>query len=295
MGFLGSKHKNPTKEFASDSYSGVEVRMPVYDIYPEVVGEVEGGSVLYLVQYSKDGDGKYAVIEASENDATIKSIMEQAAAGTLYDHPATIIGTQLQPLATKKNKSRNNRIVDLSGFLKSILEPSSVVYQNMNSNLYLSTTEHANDGWIFIIGVIFFGGTGVFLVVSAFLIRKKTIASLEEIYQAYPELQGNVENLTGLAEFYDASLKVILYKNHLITYFEGTQALDLRDVEQLYLVETRINRSLITNKVYQLCYIRKNAKKKQDMTLKTTKTVQEQLEELWDLISDKFPDIHIGI
>ena len=31
------------------------------------------------------------------------------------------------------------------------------------------------------------------------------------------------------------------------------------------------------------------------MTLKTTKTVQEQLEELWDLISDKFPDIHIGV
>ena len=295
MGFLGSKHKNPTKEFASDSYSGVEVRMPVYDIYPEVVGEVEGGSVVYLVQYSKDGDGKYAVIEASENDATIKSIMEQAAAGTLYDHPATIIGTQLQPLATKKNKSRNNRIVDLSGFLKSILEPSSVVYQNMNSNLYLSTTEHANDGWIFIIGVIFFGGTGVFLVVSAFLLRKKSIAAFEELYQAYPELQGNVENLTGLAEFYDESLKVILYKNHLITYFKGTQALDLRDVEQLYLVETRINRSLITNKVYQFCYVRKNAKKKQDMTLKTTKTVQEQLEELWDLISDKFPDIHIGV
>ena len=163
MGFLGNKHKNPTKEFASDSHSGVEVRMTVYDIYPEVVGEVEGGSVVYIVQYSKDGDGKYAVIEASENDATIKSIMEQAEAGTLYDYPATIIGTQLQPLATKKNKSRNNRIVDLSGFLKSILEPSSVVYQNMNSNLYLSTTEHANDGWIFIIGVIFFGGTGVFL------------------------------------------------------------------------------------------------------------------------------------
>ena len=290
MGFLGIKHKNPTKEFASDSYSGVEVRMPVYDIYPEVVGEVEGGSVVYLVQYSKDGDGKYAVIEASENDATIKSIMDQATAGTLYDHPATIIGTQLQPLATKKNKSRNNRIVDLSGFLKSILEPSSVVYQNMNSNLYLSTTEHANDGWIFIIGVIFFGGTGVFLVVSAFLIRKKTIASLEEIYQAYPELQGNVENMAGLAEFYDENLKVILYKNHLITYYKGTQALD-----HLYLVETKINKSLFSKKIYQFCYIRKNGKKKQDMVLKSTKTVREQLEELWDLISDKFPDIHIGI
>ena len=274
MGFLGSKHKNPTKEFASDSYSGVEVRMPVYDIYPEVVGEVEGGSVLYLVRYSKDEDGKYAVIEASENDATIKSIMEQAEAGTLYDHPATIIGTQLQPLATKKNKSRNNRIVDLSGFLKSILEPSSVLYQNMNSNLYLSTTEHANDGWIFIIGVIFFGGTGVFLVVSAFLIRKKTIASLEEIYQAYPELQGNVEN---------------------ITYYKGTQALDLREVDHLYLVETKINKSLFSKKIYQFCYIRKNGKKKQDMVLKSTKTVRDQLEELWSLISKNYPDIQLGV
>ena len=293
--FMWNHHQHPMDPFSDDTRSGKEVTMTVYDIYPEVVGEVEGGSVLYLVQYSKDGDGKYAVIEASENDATIKSIMEQAEAGTLYDHPATIIGTQLQPLATKKNKSRNNRIVDLSGFLKSILEPSSVVYQNMNSNLYLSTTEHANDGWIFIIGVIFFGGTGVFLVVSAFLIRKKTVASLEEIYQTYPELQGNVENMAGLAEFYDENLKVILYKNHLITYYKGTQALDLRDVDHLYLVETKINKSLFSKKIYQFCYIRKNGKKKQDMVLKSTKTVRDQLEELWSLISKNYPDIQLGV
>ena len=293
--FMWNHHQHPMDPFSDDTRSGKEVTMTVYDIYPEVVGEVEGGSVLYLVQYSKDGDGKYAVIEASENDATIKSIMEQAEAGTLYDYPATIIGTQLQPLATKKNKSRNNRIVDLSGFLKSILEPSSVLYQNMNSNLYLSTTEHANDGWIFIIGVIFFVGTGVFLVVSAFLIRKKTIASLEEIYQAYPELQGNVENMAGLEEFYDENLKVILYKNHLITYYKGTQALDLREVDHLYLVETKINKSLFSKKIYQFCYIRKNGKKKQDMVLKSTKTVQEELEELWSLISKNYPDIQLGV
>ena len=101
--------------------------------------------------------------------------------------------------------------------------------------------------------------------------------------------------MAGLAEFYDENLKVILYKNHLITYYKGTQALDLRDVEQLYLVETRINRSLITNKVYQFCYIRKNGKKKQDMVLKSTKTVQEQLEELWSLISKNYPEIQLGV
>lgn len=293
--FMWNHHQHPMDPFSDDTRSGKEVTMTVYDIYPEVVGEVEGGSVLYLVQYSNDGDGKFAVVEAKENDKEIQKLMDQAATETLIDNPATIIGTQLQPLATKKNKSRNNRIVDLSGFLKSILEPSSVVYQNMNSNLYLSTTEHANDGWVFIIGVIFFGGTGVFLVVSAFLIRKKTIASLEEIYQAYPELQGNVENMAGLAEFYDENLKVILYKNHLITYYKGTQVLDLRDVDHLYLVETKINKSLFSKKIYQFCYIRKNGKKKQDMVLKSTKTVRDQLEELWSLISKNYPNIQLGV
>ena len=293
--FMWNHHQHPMDPFSDDTRSGKEVTMTVYDIYPEVVGEVEGGSVLYLVQYSNDGDGKFAVVEAKENDKEIQKLMDQAATETLIDNPATIIGTQLQPLATKKNKSRNNRIVDLSGFLKSILEPSSVVYQNMNSNLYLSTTEHANDGWIFIIGVIFFGGTGVFLVVSAFLIRKKTVASLEEIYQTYPELQGNVENMAGLAEFYDENLKVILYKNHLITYYKGTQVLDLRDVDHLYLVETKINKSLFSKKIYQFCYIRKNGKKKQDMVLKSTKTVQDPLEELWSLISKNYPDIQLGV
>ena len=48
--------------------------------------------------------------------------------------------------------------------------------------------------------------------------------------------------MAGLVEFYDENLKVILYKNHLITYYKGTQALDLRDVDHLYLVETKINK-----------------------------------------------------
>ena len=295
MGFMWYLHQHPMNSFGEDTRSGKEAKMTVYDMYPEVVGDVDGGSVIYLVQYSKEGDGQFAVVEAKEDDEAIKKIIDQAKAGTLEENPGTLIGTQLQPLGTNVNKSRNNRIVDLSAFIDSILDHNSTVYLNMNTSIYLSLTEHSRDGWYYIIGAAIFGGIGLVTLVSAFLLRKKSIAAFEELYQAYPELQGNVENLTGLAEFYDESLKVILYKNHLITYYKGTQALDLRDVEQLYLVETRINRSLITNKVYQFCYVRKNAKKKQDMTLKTTKTVQEQLEELWDLISDKFPDIHIGV
>jgi len=281
MGFLWNLHQNPTTAFASNSESGKQVKMTVYDIYPEIIGDVDGGSVVYLVQYSQEGDGKYAVIEAKENDAEVKKLIEQATAETLADNPGTLLGTQLQPLSTNVNTSRNNRIVDLSGFLKSVLEPTSTVYQNMNTNVYLSLTEHSRDGWYYIIGAAIFGGMGVFTAITAFILRKKSIASYNELYQTYPEL--------------DQDLKVILYKNHLITYFKGTQTVDLREVDQIYLIENSYHRYGFTNKVYQLCYIRKDNPKKHNMTIRTTRTVQEQLEEFWELLMEKFPDIHLGV
>lgn len=295
MGFMWYLHQHPMNSFGEDTRSGKEAKMTVYDMYPEVVGDVDGGSVIYLVQYSKEGDGQFAVVEAKEDDEAIKKIIDQAKAGTLEENPGTLIGTQLQPLGTNVNKSRNNRIVDLSAFIDSILDHNSTVYLNMNTSIYLSLTEHSRDGWYYIIGAAIFGGIGLVTLVSAFLLRKKSIAAFEELYQAYPELQGNVENLAGLAEFYDESVKVILYKNHLITYFKGTQAINLNNVQQLYLVSTTYQRNLIRNKIYQLCYIVKDSKKKHYLTIKTTKTVQEQLDELWDLIIEKFPDIHIGV
>lgn len=279
MGFLWNLHQNPTTAFASISDSGKQVKMTVYDIYPEIIGEVDGGSVIYLVQYSQEGNGKYAVIEAKENDAEVKRLIEQATAETLADNPGTLLGTQLQPLSTNVNTSRNNRIVDLSGFLKSVLEPTSIVYQNMNTNVYLSLTEYSRDGWYYIIGAAIFSGMGVFTAITAFILRKKSIASYNELYQTYPELQGNLEGIADQADYYDQDLKVILYKNHLITYFKGTQTVDLREVEQIYLIENSYHRYGFTNKVYQICYIRKDCTKKYNMTIRTTRTVQEQLEE----------------
>ena len=136
---------------------------------------------------------------------------------------------------------------------------------------------------------------GIFTAVTAFILRKKSIASYNELYQTYPELQGNLEGIADQADYYDQDLKVILYKNHLITYFKGTQTVDLREVDQIYLIENSYHRYGFTNKVYQLCYIRKDSPKKHNMTIRTTRTVQEQLEEFWELLMEKFPDIHLGV
>ena len=67
-GFLGQIHKKPTERFADTNETGREVTMQVYGIYPEPVGEVDGGTVVYIVKYSNEGEGKFAIVESKVKD-----------------------------------------------------------------------------------------------------------------------------------------------------------------------------------------------------------------------------------
>ena len=291
-GFLSQIHKNPTERFADTTETGREVTMSVYGIYPEPVGEVDGGTVVYIVQYSNEGEGKFAVVESKVKDESINKLLENA--DSLADNPGTLTGIQLEPLTNTNfiNTSKNTKIINLDEFISSILPAKSVVARNMNTRIYLSLSEYSRDSLSYIFGIVIFSGMGLMTLVAAFIIRKKTIDSFKELYRLYPELEGNLEMLDTLAEFYNQDLKVILYKNHLITYYKGTQALDLRDVWRIYLVRTSYSRF---TKVYQFVYTRKDSPKKHNMTIRTTRTVQEQLEEFWELLMEKFPDIHLGV
>ena len=290
-GFLGQIHKKPTERFADTTETGREVTMQVYGIYPEPVGEVDGGTVVYIVQYSNEGEGKFAVVESKEKDESINKLLENAE--NLDDNPGTLTGIQLEPLTNTNfiNTSKNTKIINLDEFISSILPAKSVVARNMNTRIYLSLSEYSRDSLSYIFGIVIFSGMGLMTLVAAFIIRKKTIVSFKEIYRLYPELEGNLEQLDTLAEFYNQDLKVILYKNHLITYYKGTQALDLRDVWRIYLVRTSYSRF---TKVYQFVYTRKDSSKKYSLTIRNTNRVEEQLEEFWQLLPKKFPEINIG-
>ena len=290
-GFLGQMHKKPTERFADTTDTGKEVTMPVYGIYPEPVGEVDGGTVVYIVQYSKEGEGKFAVVESKVKDESINKLLENA--DSLADNPETLTGIQLEPLTDTNfvNTSKNTKIINLDEFISSILPAKSVVARNMNTRIYLSLSEYLRDSLSYIFGIVIFSGMGLMTLIAAFIIRKKTVDSFKELYRLYPELEGNLELLDTQAEFYDQDLKVILYKNHLITYYKGTQALDLRDVWRIYLVRTSYSRF---TKVYQFVYTRKDSSKKYSLTIRNTNRVEEQLEEFWNLLPKKFPEINIG-
>ena len=290
-GFLGQMHKKPTERFADTTDTGKEVTMPVYGIYPEPVGEVDGGTVVYIVQYSKEGEGKFAVVESKVKDESINKLLENE--DSLADNPGTLIGIQLEPLTDTNfvNTSKNTKIINLDEFISSILPAKSVVARNMNTRIYLSLSEYSRDSLSYIFGIVIFSGMGLMTLIAAFIIRKKTVDSFKELYRLYPELEGNLELLDTQAEFYDQNLKVILYKNHLITYYKGTQAIDLRDVWRIYLVRTSYSRF---TKVYQFVYTRKDSSKKYSLTIRNTNRVEEQLEEFWNLLPKKFPEINIG-
>ena len=290
-GFLGQMHKKPTERFADTTDTGKEVTMPIYGIYPEPVGEVDGGTVVYIVQYSKEGEGKFAVVESKVKDESINKLLENA--DSLADNPATLTGIQLEPLTNTNfvNTSKNTKIINLDEFISSILPAKSVVARNMNTRIYLSLSEYSRDSLSYIFGIVIFSGMGLMTLVAAFIIRKKTVDSFKELYRLYPELEGNLELLDTQAEFYDQDLKVILYKNHLITYYKGTQAIDLRDVWRIYLVRTSYSRF---SKIYQFVYTRKDSSKKYSLTIRNTNRVEEQLEEFWNLLPKKFPEINIG-
>ena len=290
-GFLGQMHKKPTERFADTTDTGKEVTMPVYGIYPEPVGEVDGGTVVYIVQYSKEGEGKFAVVESKVKDESINKLLENA--DSLAENPETLTGIQLEPLTDTNfvNTSKNTKIINLDEFISSILPAKSVVARNMNTRIYLSLSEYSRDSLSYIFGIVIFSGMGLMTLIAAFIIRKKTVDSFKELYRLYPELDGNLELLDTQADFYNQDLKVILYKNHLITYYKGTQALDLRDVWRIYLVRTSYSRF---SKIYQFVYTRKDSSKKYSLTIRNTNRVEEQLEEFWNLLPKKFPEIKIG-
>lgn len=290
-GFLGQMHKKPTERFADTIDTGKEVTMPVYGIYPEPVGEVDGGTVIYIVQYSKEGEGKFAVVESKVKDESINKLLENA--DSLADNPGTLTGIQLEPLTDTNfvNTSKNTKIINLDEFISSILPAKSQVARNMNTRIYLSLSEYSRDSLSYIFGIVIFSGMGLMTLVAAFIIRKKTVDSFKELYRLYPELEGNLELLDTQADFYNQDLKVILYKNHLITYYKGTQALDLRDVWRIYLVRTSYSR---LTKVYQFVYTRKDSSKKYSLTIRNTSRVEEQLEEFWKILQKNFPEINIG-
>ena len=290
-GFLGQMHKKPTERFADTTDTGKEVTMPVYGIYPEPVGEVDGGTVVYIVQYSNEGEGKFAVVESKVKDESINKLLENVE--SLADNPGTLTGIQLEPLTDTNfvNTSKNTKIINLDEFISSILPAKSVVARNINTRIYLSLSEYSRDSLSYIFGIVIFSGMGLMTLIAAFIIRKKTVDSFKELYRLYPELEGNLELLDTQAEFYDQNLKVILYKNHLITYYKGTQAIDLRDVWRIYLVRTSYSRF---TKVYQFVYTRKDSSKKYSLTIRNTNRVEEQLEEFWNLLPKKFPEINIG-
>ena len=140
--------------------------------------------------------------------------------GELQKKPYTLKGSQLAPLQSSSTNSRNERIVNYSEFIRSVLDPSSVVAL-IWLRIIISAWPNTKRCFVFLGSSLLIIAVAISTLVASFFLRKRTIASYEELYQAYPELQGDISHVADQASYYNQELKSNLIQKSFNHLFQG--------------------------------------------------------------------------
>lgn len=133
-------------------------------------------------------------------------------------------------------------------------------------------------------------------LVRVYSIRKVNHQSYDSLYQAYPELQGNLDRLLLEATYRNDRLQILVYENHLVTYYRGFYAVFLPDVERLYgqTMKQRYDAFTLGRDEYLMVY-RTGLKRPLAMQYQSAKNESSlELQGLWDYLAAQYPEIEIG-
>ena len=183
--------------------------------------------------------------------------MEKEKKGELEKKSCRIVGSYVNANSPKKIRD----ISLISGSLvRGLLADNPEVITVMSSSSYISITEFESDNLAFMFYILFFDWTLCFLCRYRKYRPKKNIAAYEEIYAAYPEAKNNLNILLEQASFHEDVLKIAVYKDHLIAYYRGFKAIDLKQVVHLYHILTMHRGFVASNRNSTLVAVRNNQK-----------------------------------
>lgn len=290
MGFILYSKINTTKAYDRNNAPGADstVYVEVSDITPEPFFTVDDGTEVWLVQY-QDG---YVGIQAKSGDKQIAELAEKAKSGELPKKPVKLVGTYINPNVEKEGQSY---ISNYSSIIRSFLAETPEASGALSPGSYISLSEHQSEILQFSLYTAFLVGLCIFFVVFGIIGRKRNIAAYEEIYAAYPEVKDNLNILIEQANFHDDVLKIVIYKDHLITYYRGFKAVNLKEIVHLYHHIFTMNRGFASNRNSTLVAIRPNQKKYQMPFKNIGKTTDSKLQSTFDYISAHYPHIRLGI
>lgn len=290
MAFIQYQKANPKIAYSADTakVSSETVYTEVYDISPEPIFPVNDKTEVWLVQY-KDG---YVGVQAKKGDKKIAKLVEQANKGELKKNPARLVGTYINTSVQKKDQSY---ISNFSSLMHSLRNEVGDISAKIATSSYISLSEFDSDHSKFIFYVLFLVGLSAIFIGTGLFNRRKNVQAYNEIYSIYPEVQGNLNLLLEQAYFHDEELKIIIYKDHLITYYRGVRTVDLKQVIHLYHHIFTMHRGFASNRNSTLIAVRSNNKKYQMPIRNIGKTTDIQLRSTFDYLYNYFPHIKLGV
>ncbi|WP_019322823.1 hypothetical protein [Streptococcus mutans] len=289
--FLAVSYKNNSQAVSyngesTKASSGDKVTLEIRDIYSKPIADIDGHkTVIWLVKYKDNG---YVGLESKEEDKDIARLLK--AGSSLRQHPKHIAVKYYNT-----HRSTSHVIRNYSGAMIGILRSQPELNKYFSFYTYVSLYDIKSDQTSLPIVCGLLGLLGLLFIGIAFYVRYKVNRAYDELYAAYPELNGNLDPLISESLYHDDKLKIIIYKNHLITYHRGFALVDLHQVVQLYHRIVKTRRSFIAvNQQSFLVAVKMDNKKVSLFICNRGKKTDEELQPLFAAVTSYFPNIKIG-
>lgn len=180
---------------------------------------------------------------------------------------------------------------EVSRFLHS-MELEEEFKKSVTTSHFLSTYKMRKNVRYTQIGVGIVTVLGAFLIGLAFYRIRRNKRTYATLYELYPELHENLDLLRTNSSYYNEQLRLALYKNHLVAFFTGMEAVDMREISTLrYVLETFRYNGIPTHSRYYFEFHNLSGKKSKLYFRKRRANVDELVSPLFSLIYEQFPNV----
>lgn len=255
-------------------------------ILPEAFMEVDNNTKVYLIEYTyDDGQLGYVGLQSKDNHKHIQQLIELASSQESFSYwiPVSIMRPEDQ-----------KGIANYRTILQETIDVYTDLGQSMTRDYYLSISEYDSEVSTFYLLLGFWVLFGLAFIVAGILKVKKNRKVANELLYHYPELNDGDDILLTKALLHIPRLKLIVYKDHLITYYYGFFTFDLRDAKHIYRFESYLRYGLFVKRTLsQLVCINHNDKKHHLSINYKGKQAEDDLNQFFSGLSRQYPNIII--
>ena len=265
----------------------------VTQISSNPVATVDSGkSKLYIIEYLKE-DNTHGIIglEVPADSKLASDLISKN--DTLPNNPELVKVTVIDSFRNKK------AIVDYDSKFTKVLNDNNLLSGKSETTYYLSTSESSSSAQGGMYVAIGLSAAGLLFVGLAFLKRKKVNAAYDELYAAYPELNGNLDLMLQNATYADDETRVYIYKNHFFTTLSGLEVYDLTQANRIYHYQINHKRyGITTNRDSYIVFLTDNTSYRNKKTKIQIVNIGEEtdnfLQPFFFAAHQEFPNLEVG-